>query len=319
MPAISASAPGKIILFGEHAVVYGRPALAAPVEQVAARAVVMAEPRLPRGSVRIQAPDIGLESSLADLPAGHPLAMAISGVLQTLAILHPPAFSLRVVSTIPLEAGLGSGAAISVAVIRAVTGFLGKTLPVERVSALAYEVEKYYHGTPSGIDNAVIAYGMPVFFTRGAPVEFLNVAKPFTIVIGDSGVKSPTSVAVGDLRRLWQSDPDHYESLFDEVGDIARLARAAVEHGKPAELGRLMDDNHRLLQAMSASSRELDHLTEAARKAGALGAKLSGAGRGGNMIALVEEGRAGEVASALESAGAIHTIITTVRPSTPEF
>jgi mevalonate kinase len=314
MPAISASAPGKIILFGEHAVVYGRPALAVPVEQIAARAVVIAEPRLASGSVRLQAPGIGLQADLADLPADHPLGMAIRGVLAALEISYPPAFSLRVTSTIPLAAGLGSGAAVSVAIIRAVACFMGRPLPDEQVSALAFEVEKRYHGTPSGIDNTVIAFRKPVYFIRGQPIETLHVAEPFTIVIGDTGVRSPTAIAVGELRCLWQADPQHYETLFDAAGQIAQKARALIESGRPLELGPLMDENHHLLQVMQVSSPQLDRLVGAARSAGALGAKLSGGGRGGNMIALVESNTAEQVASALQASGATRTLITHIRP-----
>jgi mevalonate kinase len=317
MPAISTTAPGKIILFGEHAVVYGRPAIAVPVQQVSARALVMAEPRQPSGTMLIQAPDIGLESSLADLPADHPLAIAINGVLRHYGITRPPAFTLRITSNIPLAAGLGSGAAVSVAIIRAVSMFFGHPMADEQVSTLAFEAEKPYHGTPSGIDNTVIAYRMPVFFIRDDPIQTFQVSEPFTVVIGDTGVRSPTSEAVGDLRRLWMNDAAHYEAIFDEVGRIAVTARSLIESGLPAELGPLMDENHRLLQEMGVSSPELDRLVSAARAARALGAKLSGGGRGGNMIALVDADTAAQVVSALQTAGAVRTLITTIRSSAP--
>jgi mevalonate kinase len=287
------------------------------VQQVSARALVMAEPRQPSGMILIQAPDIGLESALADLPAGHPLAIVVNGVLQCIRAARSPAFTLRITSSIPLAAGLGSGAAVSVAIIRAVSAFLGHPLPDDQVSALAYEVEKHYHGTPSGIDNTVIAYRMPVFFIRDHPIETFQVPEPFSIVIGDTGVRSPTSAAVGDLRRRWLIDPDHYEAIFDEAGRIALAARRLIESGHLAELGSLMDDNHRLLQDMGVSSEELDRLVSAARAAGALGAKLSGGGRGGNMIALVDADTTAPVVSALQAAGAVRTLVTTVRSSTP--
>jgi len=312
MPAITASAPGKIILFGEHAVVYGRPAIAVPVNQVAARAIAIAEPRQPSGTVIIQAPDISLESGLSDLPPDHPLAIAVISVLKRLEIIRPPAFTLRISSTIPVAAGLGSGAAVSVAIIRVVSAFLGRPLPNEQVSELAYEVEKRYHGTPSGIDNTVITYNMPVYFVRGQPVAIFHVSRPFTIVIGDTGIKSPTATAVGDLRKFWQADPIPYERLFDQTGQIAEAARRLIESGRTAELAPLMQDNHRLLQEMGVSSPELDHLVQTAQASGALGAKLSGGGRGGNMIALVDPQQAESVAEALKLAGARSTIITKV-------
>ena len=313
MPAITATAPGKIILFGEHAVVYGHPAIAVPLQQVFARAVVIPEPRLPSGTVHIQAPDIALDATLADLPANHPLAIAIQGVLAVLQIETPPALTLRVTSTIPLAAGLGSGAAVSVAIIRALSLFFGRPFPDERISALAYEVEKLHHGTPSGIDNSVISYNRPVYFVHGQEIEVFRVARPFTLVIGDTGVKSPTAVAVGEVRQLWQADPVHYEALFNAVGGITMTARILIEGGQPLELGALMDENHSYLQQMGVSSPELDCLVEAARTAGALGAKLSGGGRGGNMIALVKPELAVKVAAALQQAGAVRILTTVVR------
>lgn len=313
MPSFSASAPAKIILFGEHAVVYGHPAIAVPVMQVQAKAIVRAEPRGAAGKVRIQAPDIGLEADLSDLPAANPLATAIRGVAEALGVSRLPALTLRVTSTIPVAAGMGSGAAVSVAIIRALSAFLGHPLPAERVSALAYEVEKLHHGTPSGIDNTVITYAMPVYFVRGKAIETLHVGAPLTIVIGDSGVASPTAIAVGDVRRAWQSDSRHYEQLFDRIGEIVQAARQAIEKGQPDILGGLMNDNHALLRAMGVSSPELDRLVEAARAAGALGAKLSGAGRGGNMIALTTPENAPGIALALQAAEAIQTIITEIK------
>jgi mevalonate kinase len=314
MPAISATAPGKIILFGEHTVVYGRPAIAAPVPEVAARAVALANPLAPLGEVRIQAPDIDLEANLADLPVDHPLALAVHNTLSALGIQRPPAFTIRVTSTIPLAAGMGSGAATSIAIIRAVAGFMGINLSDEQVSALAFEVEKVYHGTPSGIDNTVITYRQPIIFRRDQPVEFLRVGAPIMIVIGDTGVKSPTAVAVGDLRQAWKSEPGRYEALFDQVAVIVDSARRLIEGGEPRSLGPLLDLNQRLLQELGVSSPELDHLVETARRTGALGAKLSGGGRGGNMIALVDSESVDRVIASLKDAGALRALVTTIAP-----
>ncbi len=305
----SVSAPGKIILFGEHAVVYGRPALAVPVTDVQATASV--RPGAGPG-VWLEAPAIGLRSDLSRLAADHPLAAAVRGVFSALGVESPPDCVIRVESSIPVASGLGSGAAVSVAVIRALSAYLGQPLADERVSALAYEVEKLHHGTPSGIDNTVIAYAQPVYFVRGRPIERLRVGAPFTLVIGDTGLPAPTKESVGDVRRLWQSDPSRWEEVFDRIGDIARRARQLIENGEWRPLGALMDANHALLRQLTVSGPELDRLVAAAHRSGALGAKLSGGGRGGNMIALVERENAPAVAEALLSAGAKQTIITKV-------
>lgn len=312
MPAYTATAPGKIILFGEHAVVYGQPAIAVPVRQVQARAVVQALPGGKPGSVHIQAPAVEIDAHLEDLPPQHPLPAAVTETLKELQIERLPACSIRITSTIPVAAGLGSGAAVSVALIRALSGFLGRPLLDERVSAVAYEIEKLHHGTPSGIDNTVITYARPVYFVREQTLQTLALPAPFTLVIADTGIPSPTSLAVGDVRRLWQLQRGFYDALFEAIGGLARAARHALESGQPERLGSLMDANHSLLQQLTVSSPELDRLVAAARKAGAHGAKLSGGGRGGNMIALVSADRAESVSAALLDSGAVHTLITQV-------
>jgi mevalonate kinase len=317
MPAISATAPGKIILFGEHAVVYGQPAIAAPVSQVRTRSIITARPDQPRGWINLQAPDIGLEATWNELPVDHPLVFVVKAVLTTLDIKEPPAMTIRVSSTIPIAAGLGSGAAVSVAIIRALSGFLGRPLPDEQVSAIAFEVDKLHHGTPSGIDNTTITYERPVYFSmqgnkNGATIKTLRVPVPFTIVIGDTGIPSSTAEAVGDVRMGWLENRDLYQDLFERTGRITNQACQAIESGELAALGPLMDNNQDLLERMGVSSVELDQLVNAARQAGAGGAKLSGGGRGGNMFALAPEGAAPQISDALSAAGAKNIIITRV-------
>ncbi len=312
MPSFSASAPGKTILFGEHAVVYGQPAIAVPVNQVRAKATIIPNFTGSTGEVRILAPDIGLDSFLGQLASENPIGTAVRGVISALGVNHLPACTLKVTATIPVASGLGSGAAVSVAIIRSFSGFLGNPLTDEKVSALAYEVEKIHHGTPSGIDNVVVTYAQPVYFVKGQPVETFSVAKPFTVVIGDTGTPAPTKESVGDVRQGWLADKERYKRLFAAVGSISKTARQAIERGHPEWLGPLMNENHELLQKMEVSSPELDRLVLAAIEAGALGAKLSGGGRGGNMIALVERDQVNTVARALQKAGAIRTITTEV-------
>ena len=315
MPAFTATAPGKIILFGEHAVVYGRPAIAVPVNNVRARAVVMADPRGQVGDIQIKAPDVGLETSLEGLPEDHPIRAAVEGVLFELGITRAPACTLQITSTIPISAGMGSGAAVSVALMQALSSSLGQPLSDARVTELAFEVEKIHHGTPSGIDNTVITYGMPVYYVRGQPLKTLRLPEPFKIVIGDTGLPSPTALAVGELRHAWQMDQDKYEAIFDAVAVIVKEARAAIENGYTGGLGALMNQNHEYLRQMGVSSPELDRLVEAARSAGAAGAKLSGGGKGGNMIALTNDVNTVEIESSLRDAGAVRTIVTSIEES----
>lgn len=319
MPAISASAPGKIILVGEHAVVYGRPAIAVPVEQVRAKAIVSANPKQAPGTVFIQAPNIGTETTLAELPVEDPLAVAVSSVFQTLNISRPPALTVRVSATIPIAAGLGSGTAISIAIIRALSAFLGKPFSDERVSTLAYEIEKIHHGTPSGIDNTVITYRQPIYFQRISEdhIEINKIPLPqaFTIIIADTGIPSPTSTTVCDVRQAWLVQPEHYESIFDKIGAIVKEAHCEIQSGQVEKLGKLMTANHQLLVDLGVSSPKLDRLVQASLEAGAWGAKLSGGGRGGNIIALASEEQVSSIAQGLKSAGATHVITTLVSES----
>ena len=304
-----ASAPGKIILFGEHAVVYGRPALAVPVTQVHADVDVSDSPR---PGIWIEAPDVNLQAELNTLPSDHPIASVIHNFLFLLRVSRFPNLAIKIISTIPVASGLGSGAAVTVALTRALAAHLKYAMVDEEVNAFTYEIEKLHHGTPSGIDNTVVTYARPVYFVKGQPIETFQVGKPFTIVIADTGISAPTKESVGDVRRLWMNDRSRWETVFDKIGEISFTARRAIEAGKPELLGELMNENHDVLKTLTVSSPELDKLVEAAQRAGALGAKLSGGGRGGNMIALVEAEKAETVSRTLREAGARNTIRTQI-------
>ncbi len=310
----TASAPGKIILFGEHAVVYGRPAIAVPVRQVRAQAAVEDLPGESPGRIRLEAPDIGRSLWLPQAGSDDPLARAVRLVLEALGMRDPRPVRVRVTSSIPVASGLGSGAAVTVAIVRALSAHWEHPLPDETVSELAYEVEKIHHGTPSGIDNTVIVHQRPVYFQRGRPIQSLTVAQPLHLVIAISDQPSPTAVAVARVREHWESDPQAAEADFDAIGRLVDQARRALEEGPAARLGPLMDENHALLARMGVSTPALDRLVDAARCAGAYGAKLSGGGLGGNIIAACDPSRAEAIERALLEAGATQTITTQVNP-----
>jgi mevalonate kinase len=307
--SVQSSAPGKIILFGEHAVVYERPAIAVPVTQVQASATI--EPAPSGSGLTLIAADLDKRVALSTAPQDEPLAAAARLTLDRLAVPEPDA-TLTISSTIPIASGLGSGAAVSTALVRALASFSGHDLEPADASSLVFEIEKLYHGTPSGIDNTVVAYGQPVYFVRGRPIERLTVGEPFTLLIGDTGKPSPTKKIVGRVRKRWQREPAHYDALFDQIGDLADEARRAIETGNVQAMGPLMDENHELLIRLGVSSPQLDELVETARLTGAMGAKLSGAGGGGNMIALMEDDFIEDVTDALKEAGAERVICTRV-------
>jgi len=314
MPAFTATSPGKIILFGEHAVVYGEPAIAVPISSVQTRAIVNAVIGGSSGEIQIDAPDISLSAAVMELDPNHPLRAAVVAVVGNKDPGEIPACKIQISSTIPAASGLGSGAAVSTALIRAFSAFLGQRLTDEQVSHLTFEVEKIHHGTPSGIDNTVIAHQKPIYYLKGEPFQFLSIGTPFSILIAGSGIPGQTKEAVQQVRQNWINDPDRYDSLFKSIGEISKMAKELIDTGSLADLGPLMDENHILLQELGVSTPELDLLVDTARKAGALGAKLSGGGLGGNIIALVDEG-IDQITKALTKSGAIY-ILNSLIPST---
>jgi mevalonate kinase len=319
------TAPGKVILFGEHAVVYGQPAIAVPVMTFQARAVVSAgeaDSGVWLVASDLPAPDgcgSGCRYRLCDAADDDPLRAAVElalirfgGLPKDDPLEREPDIAITITSTIPIARGLGSGAAVATAVVRALAGYFGRRPACSEVSALVYEVEKLHHGTPSGIDNTVIAYERPVYFARGEGMTPLRVGSPFTLVIADSGVPSSTRLVVEAVRHGWQADPQRYHALFNRIGDIARQARGLIEQGDRVSMARLMDENQALLVQLGVSSRKLDRLVAAARAAGALGAKLSGAGRGGYMLAVPGPGGTTAVVDALKKEGAAQVMVTEV-------
>ncbi|MEM7034394.1 MAG: mevalonate kinase [Chloroflexota bacterium] len=305
------TAPGKIILFGEHSVVYGRPALAVPVSQVVATCVVS---QAPKGTgVKINAKDIDKQYQVTDEKTNNPLRVAVQVALD---YLDKSRFlddiTITISSTIPMASGLGSGAAVSTAIIRALAQHYEQSLESRIISDLVFEVEKLHHGTPSGIDNTVVAYNQPVFFQHAQPTVPLRVQEPLTFVIGNTGIKSPTHKVVGDLRRRREANPQCYDQMFDKMASLAMTARTAIETGNLAHIGACMTENHQLLDQIGVSSIILNEWVEIANRNGAFGAKLSGAGWGGNMIALTTSGQAESIARALSMVGAEQPLITQV-------
>jgi mevalonate kinase len=305
----TANAPGKIILLGEHAVVYGRPAIAVPIPDVQATADV--EDARRGAGCTIIASDLSRKVRLAEAAAEDPLAAIVRGTLGSLKVPEPDV-TITVHSTIPIASGMGSGAAVSAAIARGLAKHLGHPFDNGTLSWLVFEVEKLYHATPSGIDNTVVAQGQPVFFVKDRLIQNFSIKSPLHILIADTGLPSPTKAVVQDVRTAWEADREHYDSLFKSIGQVVIMGRAAIETGESFALGALMDGNQWLLQQMGVSSPEINNLVQAARQAGALGAKLSGAGRGGNVIALVAEDKQEAVANALRQAAAKNVIAANV-------
>ena len=312
MPAISSSAPGKVILCGEHAVVYGQPAIALPVQQVRTKTTILARPIAPAGEVRVIAPGIQLDTLLENLDPGHPLRAVTYLVAAELKTKSIPACEIRINTSIPMAAGLGSSAAVSVSLARALAQFLGHPLDNEIVNQIAFEVEKIHHGTPSGIDNTVITYEEPVYFRKGEPPQRMEILEGFTLVIANSGTPSSTVQTVSRVRADWQQEQQKYESLFARIGKIVDQVREIIQTGNLTRNASLLTENHQLLREMGVSTQELDLLVYAALDAGAAGAKLSGGGGGGTIIAISESERIEAVVAACKNAGTQQVIVTQI-------
>lgn len=302
------SACAKIILCGEHAVVYGQPAIAVPISDL--RVTVTTAPA---EQLTFTLVDTGMQ--IAGLDADTAITQIARLTLETLNI-PAPKVALHITSTIPVASGLGSGAALSAAIVRILCQISGKILPDETVNRLVYEVEKMHHGTPSGIDNTVIVYECPIYFVRGQDIRFITVDSPLHFVIADTGIPAPTKLSVGDVRRLYESEPERIRPIIESIGTLVEQIDKQLVTGDIATMGSLLTQNHQLLQQLTVSSPELDYLVNAALQAGAAGAKLSGGGRGGNMLALVTPETLSPVKEALHKAGAVHVYETTLTGNT---
>ena len=296
-----ASACGKLILLGEHAVVYGRPALAVPIP-------LAVEARVQSGGkgkgVQMLIPRWGVEQRI-----GASNAQGISGILgstlRTLELLNED-ITIEVFPHVPRAMGLGGSAALAVAVIRALDEHYQLGLSDGRVNALAFECEKAAHGTPSGIDNTLATYGYPLRYQNDGEPSFEQIApgRLVHIAVGLTGKEALTADSVGRVRAAWQRARSRYEGLFDQIGALTDAATTAFQAGQLAELGELMNLCQGYLNALQLSTPELEELIHVARDRGSLGAKLTGGGSGGSMIALAESSdHAADIVSAMEAAG----------------
>ena len=295
------SAYGKIILLGEHAVVYGRPAIALPIPLAVEAAV-----RKEGDGINVLIPRWGIEQKV------RPSAPGFAGIIATLMSqigLANENMTIEVFPHIPRAMGLGGSSALAVAILRAADEAYGLQLSDGRINELAFECEKTAHGTPSGIDNTVATYGAPLLYQRQQDeaqqqARFTNVTlgQPLEMVIGVTGKESLTADTVARVRASWQQYPDRYESLFDQIGQLTTIGHDALQEGRLEELGELMNLCHGYLNALQLSTPELEELVHLARRHGAIGAKLTGGGGGGSMIALCPDAT-NAVQRAFEAAG----------------
>lgn len=297
-------ATGKIILMGEHSVVYGEPAIAFPFEATAIITTIT--------PAAITTVDCHYFSgTLDELP---PQLRSVKEVIkQTLLHLSQTNASLKfiITSSIPPERGMGSSAAVATSIVRALFDYFKTPYSTEILLRLVNQAEKIAHGNPSGIDAAATSGSQPILFTKGQPLSPfpMNVAKAF-LIVADTGIKGQTREAVRDIAELYQQDTAQISARIKELGQLTNIAKQAILTDDIYALGEAMDLAHRELQALSVSNQQLDRLVASAKEYQALGAKLTGGGRGGCMIALSDSGeQAVQIAAALENTGAKKTWI----------
>ena len=291
------AACGKIILLGEHAVVYGRPAIALPIPLAVEAAI-----RKGGDGINVVIPRWGVEQKVRVTNPGF--TGIIAQMLEQLG-LDKENMTIEVFPHIPRAMGLGGSSALAVAIIRAIDHAYKLGLNDGRINELAFECEKAAHGTPSGVDNTVATYGSPLYYQRRDEQPLFSTVKlgqPLELVIGMTGKESLTADTVAKVRASWQQYPERYETIFDQIGHLTMSASDAVKSGQLNELGELMNLCHGYLNALQLSTPELEEMIHVARQNGAVGAKLTGGGGGGSMIALCPDSSAA-VKAAIEAAG----------------
>ena len=289
----------KSILLGDHVVVYGSPALALPIHSVGTTARVTSR-------TNPNEPMFTTDAALADASVAHRLleesAMRL-GLSERL-----PEWRIEVSSTIPMGQGLGSSAALGCALVGALSKTAGLEITVEELNAHVYALEGLVHGTPSGIDNTVVTYGAPIAYQTGESLRMVPWPSGCHIVLASSGQMGSTRDAVDGVRRWKEMHPSEFDAVFDRARDAVMAGIEAFQTSNLGALGDAMNINHECLQQLGVSTPALDNLVGAARDAGALGAKLTGAGLGGFVVALTTPEQGQSIETALGRAGATTVI-----------
>lgn len=304
---------GKAILFNEHFVVYGIPAIVSAIgEYTVAKVESTDKPGWILKDNRKATPGYKEEKI-------EQQKQSINNILRKMKIdLSKEGVEITLNGTLHCASGIGASAASCVAIARALSQHYNLNLSDEEINEIAYEGELAYHGTPSGIDNTASTFGGLIWYEKKDHVvmERIRINNPIEVVIGDTEKVADTKAAVAGVRERKEKYPEKYKEIFGRAENIAYLARDALIEEDYKEVGKLMNENHKLLQQIEVSCKELDFLVKLARDSGALGAKLTGGGLGGSIIALTPGKELQEkVANALEKEGfrTLKTIIGEVR------
>ena len=284
---------GKVILLGEHAVVHGYPAIAAGIERgVTATARPGTEDELYIAPWELTVTPNDERQELL----GRAFSVALGAYPE-----RPP-FQVEMQVDLPAGAGVGCSAAMGVALFDSIDESLGVRRSRADLGALALQWEKVFHGDPSGIDNTMSALGGVALYRKGSTIRAIRGKAPLRLIVGYSGEPSSTKAMVSSVARQVESDPGRMRKDFEAIEVLVRNATLAIESDDTVALGQLLDLNHAILSSWMLCTTKLDEMCQTARREGALGAKVTGAGGGGCMIALVKgDGEAERVRLALGS------------------
>jgi len=304
----TALAPAKVILIGEHFVVYGEPAVVMAIDcyvhvTVSERADNFIHIVSDLGMSGFYS-KTGYKPEKGGVQAEkivRPVNIAAQTVLDRLE--KKTGLEIKVGSQIPVAAGLGSSGALAVATVAAVGKLLGTDFSKDELVKLSFEAEKFVHSKPSGIDQTISSNGGVIVYQKGKGFDPIKVKSEIPIVIGNTGIPRKTGDLVNAVRRRLNDLPEIIEPIVHAAGPLSTLAIKALLYGNLKRLGELMDINHGLLSAIGVSNEPLDRLVYSAKKAGALGAKLTGAGGGGCMIALSTLEDREKIADSIRRAG----------------
>ncbi len=279
-------AAGKVILGGEHAVVYGHRAIALPLPDALGVSVTR---NVDDDAVLLRVPAWRLSKPM-DIDARTGVDAMVASVLATMEI-EPHALQIDVSSEYPAGIGLGSSASFAVGLARALAAFTNASIDDEIINDIAYESERVAHGHPSGLDNTLATFARPVAFRRGPPatVKPLTIQSDLQLLIMLTANTTPTADMVARVASLQAAQPAHVAAIFTRIDEICADLETCLASGEFATLGELMNLNHGLLNTLGVSSAETEALVELARRHGALGAKMTGGGGGGAVIALPGE------------------------------
>jgi mevalonate kinase len=278
MPA-QGTGHGKIILLAEHSVVYGRPALAAAIAQGCHAAAESAEESV----LAVEPWGVRVFAQRAEEDKDRELLRTAFGLI---AERYSAPLSVSATMEIPGGAGLGGSAALSVAVIRACDAALGVSHTLEEIIELSLAWERVFHGNPSGVESAMAARGGVAVYRKGQPIAPHPVGAPFAFTVAHSGEHGSTKATVASVARQHERDPQKADQIFDAIAAVVENGMRAVERGEHSHFGQLMNMNQHLLNGLMLSTTKLEEMCQWARDAGAHGAKLTGGGGGGCMIAL---------------------------------